>query len=77
MSCLYTACLVWRAQCTAICLTVVQPLTQAGVSLTAGLVAGVCAAVISQPADTVLSAMNAAGGSATVGRTFSELVSVL
>ncbi|KAG5180691.1 mitochondrial carrier domain-containing protein [Tribonema minus] len=48
--------------------------SQAGVSLLSGLVAGVCAAIVSQPADTVLSTMNRQGGAATVFGTTKGLV---
>lgn len=47
---------------------------QAAVSLLSGLVAGVCAAIVSQPADTVLTTINRRGGKATVVGTTLSLV---
>lgn len=51
-----------------------QTSTQLSVSLTSGLVAGVCAAIVSQPADTVLSRMNKDPGRASIPGTLRAIV---
>ncbi|CAM9380474.1 unnamed protein product, partial [Sphacelaria rigidula] len=51
-----------------------QTSTQLSVSLTSGLVAGVCAAIVSQPADTVLSVMNRDPGRASILGTLRKII---
>ncbi|CAM9366497.1 unnamed protein product [Discosporangium mesarthrocarpum] len=52
-----------------------QTSTQLSVSLLSGLVAGVAAAIVSQPADTVLSTMNRDSGRKSIAETWRDIVS--
>ncbi|CAN0557079.1 unnamed protein product [Ectocarpus sp. 12 AP-2014] len=51
-----------------------QKSTQLAVSLTSGLVAGVCAAIVSQPADTVLSTMSRSPDRSSIPNTIRTIV---
>lgn len=51
-----------------------QTSTRLSVSLTSGLVAGVCAAIVSQPADTVLSTMNRDPGRSSIPSTVATII---
>ncbi|CAM9546268.1 unnamed protein product [Ectocarpus sp. 6 AP-2014] len=51
-----------------------QKSTQLAVSLTSGLVAGVCAAIVSQPADTVLSTMSRSPDRSSIPNTIRAIV---
>jgi solute carrier family 25 phosphate transporter 3 len=52
-----------------------SPSLQVVVSLMSGLVAGVMSAVVSQPADTILSNMSKNGGKSTIAGTLKSVVS--